>query len=154
MRTEPRFRKTALKTGLPQEKAHPVKTLSGWAPRLRELFDFKQRVEHHPQLRKVLHNVPDRDPAQAVLVGKQQLRADRARVLEPDLVLGVVPPVIVIGRLGGFVILDERAHLDRLVDCLYVGDRPRGRFAGDIGQCPIVPLKLLLVHIGENGINC
>ena len=67
-------------------------------------------------------------PASASLV-----RIERA--LEPDLsVLGTVAPVIIMRRLGGFVELDGRADLDRLLDRLNIAEAPCARLSFYMGR--------------------
>ena len=109
---------------------------------LRQLFDVIKLVQHQPELRKIPHDVPDTHTAQLIFTRKQQLGLHRARILEPDLVLGAFPPIVIVRRLRDCVKADGRAHLYRLLGRLHVAERPRAALAFDVGQRPVVASKL------------
>ena len=116
-------------------RIRPEKEFSGRISRiLWEFFNFIEVVEHQPKLGKVPHDIPDADAVQLVFAGQRKLGADRTGVLEPDLVLGTVAPVIIMRRLGGFVELDGRADLDRLLDRLNIAEAPCARLSFYIGE--------------------
>lgn len=75
-----------------------------------------------------------------VFARQRELGTDRARVLEPHLMLAAVAPVIVVRRLRGLVKLDGRAHLDRLLDRLHIADRPRAGLPADEGKRPVIAI--------------
>lgn len=107
-----------------------------------EGFERDQRVEQRPRLRELPTRLPKADALQALFRREGDLRAQRARVLEPDDVLAPhFVEVVVAGRVRGFVKLNFRPHQPRPRDGRLRRERLGPRAAFFVGQRPVVGVQ-------------
>ena len=102
-------------------------------------LDVVKRIQHQPGLGEGAHQIPEAGAPEAVLRNEAELGVHAAGVLEPDLVdRSAIIRVVEEGRLGGLVVLDGDAVLDRQLDGPLVGDGLGPGDALDEGQGPVL----------------